>query len=69
MQENLDYLWIKSKQMIVTNRVLNNCVEIKFDNKLSEKVCKFKLFGIPLDEKLTFKPHILSLQSKISVLS
>ncbi|XP_024116978.1 uncharacterized protein LOC112138628 [Oryzias melastigma] len=59
---NLD----KSKVMFFGNYKANTELSIKVNNDLIESVTEMKFLGIVIDKKLSWKPHIRHIQTKVS---
>lgn len=56
----------KTKAMFFGKYKANSNIKLNIDGVEIEKVSEYKFLGVTIDEKLTWKPHIKHVQSKVS---
>ena len=65
-QNKLSFNLSKTKYIIFSNRQIKTSMSLKIDEVELERVNENKFLGIILDHKLSWKPHIAHVQSKMS---
>lgn len=56
----------KTKYIIFGNRQIHNFTNLKIDDVVLERVMEIKFLGVIIDHKLSWKPHITHVLSKMS---
>ena len=60
---DLDINLLKTRKMIFSRKKINN-ISLQINGTLIETVNEYKYLGLLIDDKLTFKPHILEITKK-----